>query len=236
MARVLPQLAKLKGMTLDVLFPQWCIGCGVEGSFICQSCRHSLPRIMPPVCPRCGKPQSSGVLCPGCVNWRAEIDGIRSPFKFDGVVRQAIYQLKYGNIRALAKSLAQLLFDYLVTSPIPGEILVPVPLHRKRLRERGYNQSGLLASELGKLIQLPVVDNCLIRERHALPQARTSNVEERRSNVAGVFACRDDRLRCKQILLIDDVSTSGATLDSCAAALKAAGATSVWGLVLSREI
>jgi len=233
---VLPQLAKLKGMALDLLFPQRCVGCGREGDFICYSCRRSLPQIIPPLCPRCGKPQPSGILCPSCVGWGARIDGIRSPFRFDGVIRQAIYQLKYKNLRALAAPLAKLLNDYLGTNPVPGEVLVPVPLHQKRLRERGYNQSSLLAQELGKLTKLPVVDNCLIRQRHASPQARTSTVDERRSNVADAFICCDHRLRDKQVLLIDDVSTSGATLDSCATALKTAGATSVWGLVLAREI
>jgi len=151
-------------------------------------------------------------------------------------MRQAIHQLKYRNLRTLAAPLAQLLRDYLVTHPVPGDVLVPVPLHRKRLRERGYNQSRLLARELGKLISLPVVDDCLVRQRHAPPQARTTTVEERLSNVVGAFTCCDDRLRDKQVLLIDDVSTSGATLDACAAALKTAGAKSVWGLVLAREI
>ncbi|GAG41307.1 unnamed protein product, partial [marine sediment metagenome] len=131
---------------------------------------------------------------------------------------------------------AELLHEYLTANPVPGETLVPVPLHQKRLRERGYNQSRLLTKELGKLINLPVVDSCLIRQRHTPPQARTPTVKERRSNVADAFTCRDHRLRDKQVLLIDDVSTSGATLDACAAALKAAGATSVWGLVLAREI
>ena len=191
---------------------------------------------MPPLCPKCGKPQPSGILCPSCVSWQAEIDGIRSPFRFDGVIRQAIHQLKYRNLRALAVPLAKLLQDYLTTSHVPGEALVPVPLHQKRLRQRGYNQSRLLAQELGKLINFPVVDDCLIRLRHAPPQARTSTVDERRSNVADAFTCRDHRLRDKQVLLVDDVSTSGATLDACATALKAAGASSVWGLVLAREI
>jgi len=151
-------------------------------------------------------------------------------------MRQAILQLKYRNLRALDAPLAQLLNDYLITNPVPGEVLVPVPLHRKRLRERGYNQSSLLARKLGTLINLPVVDDCLIRQRSAPPQARTSSVEERQRNVADAFACCNQRLRDKQVLLIDDVSTSGATLDACAAALKAAGATSVWGLALAREI
>ncbi|MBA7677827.1 hypothetical protein ES703_86091 [subsurface metagenome] len=191
---------------------------------------------MPPLCPRCGRPQPSGILCSSCVGWQAEIDGIRSPFRFDGVMRQSIHQLKYRNLRALAQPLVKLLQDYLVTNPVPGEVLVPVPLHHKRLKERGYNQSRLLARELGKLINLPVVDDCLIRQRHASPQARASTVDERRSNVDGAFTCRDHRLRDKQVLLIDDVSTSGATLDACAVALKTSGATTVWGLVLAREI
>ena len=151
-------------------------------------------------------------------------------------MREAIHQLKYRNLRALAVPLAKLLHDYLITDPMPAEVLVPVPLHRKRLRERGYNQSSLLAQQLGKLADLPIVDDCLIRQRHATPQARTATVEERQSNVTDAFACRDHRLRDKQVLLIDDVSTSGATLDACAAALKASGATSVWGLVMAREI
>ena len=233
---MLPQVAKLKGIALDLLFPQHCVGCGKEGEFLCYSCRQSLPRITPPLCPRCGRPQPSGILCPSCVSWSAKIDGIRSPFRFDGAMREAIHQLKYRNLRALAVPLAKLLHDYLITDPMPAEVLVPVPLHQKRLRERGYNQSSLLARQLGKLADLPIVDDCLIRQRHATPQARTATVEERQSNVTDAFACRDHRLRDKQVLLIDDVSTSGATLDACAAALKASGATSVWGLVMAREI
>ncbi len=151
-------------------------------------------------------------------------------------MRQAIHQLKYRNLRALVVPLAKLLRDYLITNPVPGEILVPVPMHQKRLRERGYNQSGLLARELGKLTDLTVIDDCLVRQRHTPPQARTSTVDERRSNIADAFVCRDHRLRNKQVLLIDDVATSGATLDACAAVLKASGAVSVWGLVMAKEI
>jgi ComF family protein len=191
---------------------------------------------MPPFCPLCGRPQSSGILCPGCTGWQASIDGIRSPFRFEKTVRQAVYQLKYRNLRILAEPLAGLMYGYLSGNPVPGEVLVPVPLHRKRLRERGYNQSGLLAKWLGKFTGLPVVDDCLVRERLASPQARSSGVDERRNNVAGAFACRDDRLRDKEVLLVDDVCTSGATLDACAEALKESGAASVWGLTLAREI
>ncbi|MBI2980636.1 MAG: ComF family protein, partial [Chloroflexi bacterium] len=174
MVSVLPQVAKLGGMALDLLFPQRCVGCGRDGAFICQSCHKSLPRLMPPLCPRCGRPQASGILCPSCVGWQAEIDGIRSPFRFDGVIRQAVHQLKYRNLRAIAAPLAQLVVDYLATSTVPAEVLVPVPLHRKRLRERGYNQSALLAKQIGKLTNMPVIEDCLVRERYTQPQARTA--------------------------------------------------------------
>ncbi|MFC2032995.1 ComF family protein [Chloroflexota bacterium] len=137
---------------------------------------------------------------------------------------------------ALARPLASLMYDYFTKNILPVNALVPVPLHHKRLRERGYNQSGLLAHELGKLANLPLIEDCLIRQKYAPPQARTGNVEERRSNVGNAFTCKDRGIEGKQILLIDDVSTSGATLDACAAALKASGAASVWGLVLAKEI
>jgi ComF family protein len=114
-------------------------------------------------------------------------------------------------------------------------MLVPVPLHPKRLRERGYNQASLLSKELGKLVGLPVEDDTLIRVKDSVPQARTRSAIERRRNVQDAFASHQ-RLEGKQILLIDDVCTTGATLDACATALKAAGAGSVWGLTVAREM
>ncbi len=233
---MLPRLARLKRTALDLLFPCWCLGCGKGGELICPSCQHKLPRIKPPICPKCGGPQSSGIICPTCYSQRHEIDGIRSPFRFEAVIRQAIHQFKYRNLRAIAKPLANLLGDYLTAKPIPGEVLVPVPLHRKRLRERGYNQSELLSQELGKLFKLPVVADCLVRERHTSPQARATSVSERQSNVVNAFTNHNRRLQDKKVLLIDDVTTSGATLNACAAVLKAIGASSVWGLTLAREV
>ena len=191
---------------------------------------------MPPFCPRCGRPQASGIVCPGCWQRPTAIDGIRSPFRFDEVIRKAIHELKYRNLRAISSRLAELLADYLKENPLPGEALIGVPLHPRRLRERGYNQSSLLAKELGKRIGVPVIEDCLVRVKQAQPQVRAADAEERRRNVAEAFACRDERVKGKRIILIDDVCTSGATLESCAAALKDKGATSVWGLTLAREI
>ena len=232
---MLPQVSEFKRRALDLLFPRWCIGCGKEGALICPACARTLPIVAPPLCPLCGLPQPSGVLCPSCVKWRADIDGIRSPFRFEGTVRQAVHQLKYRNIRTLAEPLAGFLNYYLIAHAVRGDVLVPVPLHVKRIRERGYNQSALLASELSKLNGIPVIDDCLERRVQTPPQARTATVDERRNNVAEAFICRNNSLQGRQVILIDDVATSGATLNACATALKESGAASVWGLTVARE-
>lgn len=222
-------------LAIDFFFPARCIACGKTGSFLCDSCCHMLPRISPPVCSKCGRPESTGALCPTCWGWQSQIDGIRSPFRFEGVIRQAVHELKYHNLRALAGCMAELLFRYLQANPLPGEVLVPVPLHTKRLQNRGYNQSSLIAKDLSKLSALPVVEGCLVRVKNSPPQARTETVDERRSNVINAFTCMGEKLGGKHILLLDDVYTSGATLEACATALKSAGARSVWGLTLARE-
>jgi ComF family protein len=233
---VLPRLIQFKGAALDFLFPQKCVGCGEAGVLLCHSCQQSLLRITPPVCPKCGRPQPGGIICSACSIWQSSIDGIRAPLKFEGLAREAIHQFKYKNLRVLALPLAVFLGDYLRQNPLPAQALVPVPLHPKRLRERGYNQSELLAHELGKLVCLPVENDGLIRTKYVMPQARTRSVEERRRNVKQAFSCVNSKLQGKQVLLIDDVSTSGATLDACAAALKLAGAVSVWALVMAEEV
>jgi ComF family protein len=236
MANVLPRITVLKRVALDLLFPRWCVGCGREGDYICQACRQHLPVIIPPICPVCGRPQSQSVLCDECREAPARIDGIRAPFVFNGIIRQAIHELKYRNLRALAPLLAGWLHDYLVANPLPADVLVPVPLHPKRLRERGYNQSALLAGGLGRLSGMPVVADGLVRSRYAAPQARSAGIDERQKNVAVAFTCPDDRFRDRQVLLIDDVSTSGATLNACAGVLKESGAGTVWGLVIALEL
>lgn len=230
------RLSKLVGLAVDSFFPRRCLGCGKVGGFLCPECLGNLPRLLPPICPNCGRPQASGIVCPDCRQRQIEIDGIRSPFRFDEVIRKAIHELKYRNLKAISPCLAELLADYFRSNPLPGEALVCVPLHQRRLRERGYNQSNLLARELGSRIDLPVIEDCLVRVKQAQPQVRASDVEERRRNVADAFVCHNEKVSGKRIILIDDVCTSGATLESCAAALKNKGATSVWGLTLAREI
>ncbi len=239
MVSVLPQLNGLKGAALDFLFPRFCVGCGGEGSFICNSCQAGLPRIQPPICQKCGQPlpgSSGQSLCSNCLNWESAIDGIRSPFRFEGTVRKAVHEFKYRNLRAVSGQLASYLAGCLSDNNLSYDVIVPVPLHPKRLRERGYNQSLLLSSGLSKLTGFPVNDSSLVRTIYNVPQAKTGSVEERRENVIGIFSCVNEDLHKKKVLLIDDVTTSGATLNACASVLKTGGAETVWGLTLAREI
>jgi len=233
---VLPQIAHFQRVALDLLFPPYCVGCGKEGNYICGRCSRELPYISPPVCTVCGRPLLPDNQCPGCIGQPTVIDGIRAPFLFDGIIRRAIHELKYNNLRALVPPLARYLHEFLAENPLPGNVIVPVPIHPKRLRERGYNQSSLLAHELGNLSGLYVIDDCLIRRTYIAPQAKAATAFDRMKNIEGAFACADARLKDKQVILIDDVSTSGATMTACAGALKAAGAAAVWGLTLALEL
>lgn len=230
------QLDHFKSRVADFLFPPHCIGCNLEGDFLCLSCRRALHRLLPPLCPVCWKPLVQEDSHCSCKGLQLELNGIRSPFRFEGVMRRAIYEFKYSNFKALALSFAQLLAEYWKASPIEVDVIVPVPLHHHRLRERGYNQAGLLAQELGKLIDLPVDEATLLRVQDTPAQVKAANADIRRKNVVEAFSCHSRKLQGRKVLIIDDVCTTGATLNSCATALNRAGASSAWGLTLSREV
>ena len=146
----------------------------------------------------------------------------------EGPVREAIHSLKYGNFRAIAPDLGRLLVDYLNSMPLPATLLAPVPMHGRRLRQRGYNQAYLLAVELSKQVGVPLAHDLLARTRDAAPQVSVANREERVRNVQGSFQCVG-WANGEAVLLVDDVATTGSTLSTCAQALKEKGAARVWG-------
>jgi len=124
--------------------------------------------------------------------------------------------------------------QYLLQNHLPVDVVVPVPLHPHRLRERGYNQATLLAKEVEKALGLPLLEDALLRVRSTIPQVGLT-ARERRDNVRGAFHCADGNLKGQRILLVDDVCTTGATLEACSLALRQEGVGVVWGLVLARE-
>ena len=241
-------LSKLARSALDLVFPIHCAGCGREGGVICGQCADGLDKLAQPYCRVCAA--SGGYdVCRWCRQYPPGFDLLRSPFKFGGPVRDAIHRLKYKGERSAAGPLGALMAEHLklrFDSRWPGshrpgsrwpssvDTLVPAPLHPRRLRSRGYNQSALLAREIGDRLNLPVREDLLVRVRNTRPQVETQSPQERRDNVAGSFECRADATGLNA-LLIDDVATTGSTLSECATALKAAGAVRVYALTLGRE-
>ena len=227
-------LSKAGRQAVDWFFPPRCAVCGSAESFLCLRCRESLPRAERPRCAVCWQPGASSV-CPKCERSRPAFDGLRSPYVFEAGARELVHGLKYQHQAVLAEPMAELLFRFLMDEPLPADVLVPVPLFPRRERIRGYNQSMLLARALAQRLELATEERTLVRERNTGSQAKTRNVEERRVNVRDAFQCRGRRLAGKRVLLIDDVSTTGATLDSCARALLEGGAASVWALTFAHE-
>jgi competence protein ComFC len=228
---------------IDLLFPPRCVVCKSLGSWLCSTCASSIEMIQLPVCRRCGLPLRhsgpSGMTpdrCSQCRQMSQEWEGLLAYAYYDGALREAIHQFKYEDLRCLAPRLAGLMAEgWQVLAPdgwLP-QAIVPIPLHPSRQRQRGYNQASLLARELGVYLHCPVVEGALIRVRATAPQVGLG-VEERRANVHRAFRCLEDRLRGRNILLVDDVCTTGSTLESACLALKAAGVASVLAYTLAR--
>jgi ComF family protein len=152
---------------------------------------------------------------------------------FEGVLRDAIHDLKYQGRVELASPLGSLMAAYWVQHPMPVDVVVPVPLHPARLRARGYNQAALLAHEMAGRVGLNVDERPLIRQRATSPQVEL-NAQQRRENVRDAFRWSGSGLAGKRVMLVDDVCTTGATLDACAVALCEGGAHSVRALTLAR--
>ncbi|MBI4311386.1 MAG: ComF family protein [Chloroflexi bacterium] len=228
--------SRVAGAAVDLVYPKRCYVCGRHGHFLCPACVPDLPRLRQPYCGLCAQPEKRMArLCPHCQQHPLDIDGIRSPYLMEGPVRNIVHALKYQGARAVAQPMGDLLAQYYLEERLAADVLVPVPLHAKKERERGYNQSALLAIAASQPLGLPVEAGALRRVRNTHSQARSVSSEERRVNVDKAFEAEAALVEGKRVLVIDDVCTTGATLEACAIALREAGATSVWGLTLARE-
>jgi ComF family protein len=186
-----------------------------------------------PICERCGYPNPQRGPCQQCRNHPYEaLDQIRSVAFFDGTLQNALHQLKYRRDIALADTLAQLMQSEFMALTTASTTLVPVPLSARRYRERGYNQAALLARGLADLVSAPYQPNVLRRTRYTVSQVGLTALE-RRDNVKDAFLASHP-VTGRDFMLIDDVCTTGSTLEACAHALKLAGANQVTALTLGR--
>ena len=228
-------IRELWGAALDLFYPPRCVACQRSDAWLCQPCIDGSPRVEPPLCIRCGGRRARPLqrLCPRCRRGASLIERTRSPFYFEGPIRTAIHKLKYDGVTALTGPLGGLLADCWLTQSMSGDMIVPVALHRDRRRQRGFNQAALLARELSELVDVPVDEETLVRHRDTASQVGL-DFGQRRDNVRDAFRCTRTGLRDERVVLVDDVLTSGATLEACAAALREAGVSRVQALTVAR--
>lgn len=226
---------------LDLLFPPHCAVCGKQGVILCSSCMAAIVPLAPPLCQRCGTTLATMLmtspLCQQCQRYPPGLSMLRAMSVYQGPLRSCIHALKYEGNTRLAQPLGQMLAYSCRAYQLTADVLLPVPLHVEREKARGYNHAALLAYHLAHYTNIAVRNDILVRHRATPAQVGLSAVE-RRQNVANAFACSPyyatGMLAGRTIGIIDDVATTGATLAACAAPLFAAGARTVWGLVLAR--
>ena len=205
---------------LNLLFPPRCVACHRPGEWLCTTCIDQIVFYERP--------------WPALLEDPFPLHGVRAAAHFSGALRDAIHAFKYKGLRALDGTLGEMLGDCWDADPWPVEVIVPVPLHPSRLRERGYNQSALLARQLARHSGLAIAEDSLIRVAATAPQVGLNTVQ-RAENVRDAFRCPGTSLQGSRVLLVDDVLTTGATLRACALTALTGGASQVWGLALAHD-
>ncbi|NTW13952.1 MAG: ComF family protein [Candidatus Moranbacteria bacterium] len=238
---------KLREFIADILFPRACISCGKPDIFFCESCLQAVPRRRVFDCPICRTVRTpDGETCLRCRK-RSALDGVFAPaiFHEQAVVAEAIHALKYEFVPDLALPLGTLLAERARDTDLSiPDIIIPVPLHPWRMRYRGFNQSALIARSFSESFipgfPIPVREDILIRKRFTLPQAKSRNAKERKENLRDAFSLslgNPDLKRAvkgKVVWLVDDVATTGTTLEECARTLKKSGAKKIFGVVVAQ--
>jgi ComF family protein len=232
---------------LDIIFPRQCLGCKIllsdkEKSYLCPSCLAEIKIKNDFACAFCGSPVIAGLTCHFCRPAHF-LDRLWVATSYENpLVEKAVKTMKYRFVKTLTEDMAGLMAGELekrfASGPGIGRdsiIVVPVPLHRLRLNWRGFNQAEEIGGKIGARLGLKSQRDVLERKYHRAPQARITDRESRIANTKEVFECRKPELaRDKTVLLVDDIATTGSTLDDCARALKGAGAKEIIGFVFAR--
>ena len=222
---------------IDIVFPIECLGCKKEGEWICEECAQKIPINSEPYCLGCKRKTRVGEFCEECKN-NYSLNGIFIASDYDNkIIKKAIKTLKYRFVHNISQELAKLLFLFFSRQPdwIKNKswIIIPVPLHKKRLKWRGFNQAEKLSQEFIKHSKLEMDVKNLQRIVHTKSQAKLNEVM-RKKNILNSLSWQGGSLSGKNIIVVDDVTTTGSTLEECAKVLKKAGAETVWGLVVAK--
>lgn len=227
---------------VDLLFPKRCVGCKKLGSYLCENCFASISFSQSYFCSVCSRPSYNGLTHPKCKN-KYSIDGIFPILNYHGLLKKIIYQYKYNpHLSDLTDLLGNFLYEGIIQNEIVMReiekkncVIIPVPLHGSREKRRGYNQSRLLAEFIAEKLDLEVESQVLMRGKKTSPQFSLPK-EIRRKNIKDAFYVRlEGTVQNKEVLLIDDITTTGATFLECARVLKHKGVVRVYGIALGHE-
>lgn len=234
-------LKTVKIFILDLIFPGECLGCGREGSYLCGDCLEKIDLNHSDNCALCHKPSSGGKICAQCQP-ETKLKAIWVAADYNQkVLQDLIHNLKYNYLEAIGADLSRLLVKYLKVKNIleqyqirsDNAVLIPVPLHKKRFLNRGFNQSDLLAAKLSADLGIGKV-NFLTRIKNTQTQINL-NRSQRQQNIKDAFSLKGDFNPNKKAILIDDVVTTGSTLKECAKVLADSGFTEIYGLVIAQR-
>lgn len=229
---------KIQLFLLELLFPIECLNCGKEKEWLCQQCFNSIPLVNQFVCPICQRPSLNGATCLDCKN-KTYLDGLIFATYYDRpLIKKLIQKMKYYFIKDVAEILAELPIKLIINSnlysSLQPDLVIPIPLHRKKILERGFNQSEIIAQKIAQKFNWPLGNNIIARIKNTKSQTKLKK-EKREQNIAGAFTVCDKKIiKNKNIILIDDVVTTGATLEEAAKVLKKSGAKSVWAITVAK--
>lgn len=223
---------------LQLLFPLRCPVCDEivrpYGEKICTDCMKRLKLLTPPFCMKCGKKlMEEGEFCRDCSSRRHEFVRGRALYEYESAA-PAIYRFKYGNRREYADFFGEETVRYLgeFIRAVQPDALVPIPLHKKRSLKRGYNQATLLARAIGRYSGVPTEEKLLLRVKDTIP-LKLLNPEERQNNLKKAFIMAQNDVKLKTIIIIDDIYTTGSTIDEAARTLKAGGVQNIYFVTLA---
>ena len=214
---------------------QPCLLCGSRShaGLLCPACAAGLPRLPAACCPSCALPTPGGAVCGACLRHPPALTRVRAVYRYAFPVDGLIQRLKYAGQEVIAAHLARAMAAA-VAMPAWPDLILPMPLHPRRLRERGFNQAALLAGHLAGLLDVELAPTACRRVRDTPPQVDLP-VDQRHRNIRGAFECVAD-LSGRRVVLVDDVMTTGASLDELARVVQRAGAAEVSAWVVARTV